>query len=145
MSAHLLPGFQWMPGMRVLPDAANLPARMVYAGEDGHAFAHEAPVRMIPGGKGSDPGVDAWSDDAYTGEEEPDWSDPATGGCLMVLLGTEAWRVRYSPSIAKQAAGTPWVADLWSADGTRVRMYPSQGEACAAVAQSLGRWPGGAP
>ena len=65
-------------------------------------------------------------------------ADPATSGVLVHLLGPEAWRVRYSPSQHKQAAGTPWVADLV---GT-VTLHPSQGEAAAAVAGALGRWGG---
>lgn len=78
------------------------------------------------------------------GEEhgEPCLDDPCTGGALLYLLGREAARVRYSPSLHKQAAGTPWIADLYQAGGTDSRMtcHPSLGRACFAVAVALGRW-----
>jgi hypothetical protein len=69
---------------------------------------------------------------------QPDPTDPATAGCLMVLLGPEAWRVRYSPSMHKRAAGVPWIADL----PNDVTVHATQGEACVAVAVALGRWGG---
>ena len=53
---------------------------------------------------------------------QPDLSDASTVGCILHLLGDEAWRV--APSL---------------------RLGSSLGDACVAVAESLGRWPGGAP
>lgn len=64
--------------------------------------------------------------------------DPATGGILLHKLGTEAWRVRYSPSMHKQSAGTPWIVDLPAVGvDSRQRVYPSLGRACAAVLVAL--------
>jgi len=69
----------------------------------------------------------------------PDPTDPATAGCLMLLLGPEAWRVWYSRSAREQTPKTPWVADIPDGDATR---HATQGEACVAVAEALGRWGG---
>lgn len=81
LAAH--PRFEWLPGMLVCADAANPPARMVYRDDDeGHTFAVAERVQML----GRDPGVDAWSDDAYSGEEVPDLADPATAGVLLAEL-----------------------------------------------------------
>ena len=64
----------------------------------------------------------------------PDLDDPATGGALLVALGHEAARVRYSPSFHKQAAGTPWLADLFgSSCNSSITMHATLGRACAAV------------
>lgn len=83
LAAH--PRWEWRPGMAVCADAANPPARMVYAGADGHAFAVAERVQML-GGPRRDPGVNAWSDDAYSGEEVPDLTDAATAGVLLAML-----------------------------------------------------------
>lgn len=111
-----------------------------------------SPVTSLPGWRWS-PGM------AYTvagkarrvvtvggGEEhgEPCLDDPCTGGALLDLLGQSAARVWYSPSHAKQGAGTPWIADL-DRDGDtstdeRVTIHASLGRACFAVAVALGRW-----
>lgn len=139
--------FRWLPGIRVLPDAANAGARCV-RNDDVAVFAVEGPIEMAPssGNDGepirqrgrvplaSGPVVEAWSDDAITGEEVPDLDDPATGGTLMAALGHEAARVRYSPSLHKQAAGTPWLADLFgSSCNSSITMHATLGRACAAV------------
>ena len=64
----------------------------------------------------------------------PDLDDPATGGALLVALGHDAARVKYSPSCHKQAAGTPWLADLFgSSCNSSITMHASLGRACAAV------------
>jgi hypothetical protein len=99
---------------------------------------------------GDDGAVYSWTDedgDIFTMDDGtfetfaplvPDFTDAGTGGCCVTLLGPEAWRVRYSPSMHKRAAGVPWVADLV---GT-VTVHATQGEACVAVAEALGRWGG---
>jgi len=80
--------WRWMPGMRVLPDAANKPARCVISDERRMLFAIEQGFEYTRDG---DPCVQAWSDDAISGEELPDLTDPATLGCLLALV-REMWR-----------------------------------------------------
>lgn len=88
------PRFRWLPGMRVLPDAANKAARCVLATPGGRmVFAVEAPIQMARDNGGPSrlpqadgPVVEAWSEDALTGEELPDLDDPATIGALLGLV-----------------------------------------------------------
>ena len=65
----------------------------------------------------------------------PDPDDPATAGCLLALLG---------PGGSINATGgrvTAWLC----VDGARVEGSGTDiGRACIAVAEALGRWPGGA-
>lgn len=82
--------------------------------------------------------VGDWSRVCEATDSLPDLDDPATGGCLLAQLGPEAWRVRYSPSMHKQAAGTPWTADLTPVFGPScVTLHASLGRACAAVLVGL--------
>jgi hypothetical protein len=62
-------------------------------------------------------------------------ADPATGGCLAVLLGADVRRV-HPASIFRAAEGMPWTDDLTCG------FHATLGEACVAVAVALGRWPG---
>lgn len=93
--------WRWLPGMRVLPGEPTPPARCVRA----NVFAVEQQIEMAPAldndrtpilqrGKipfAAGPVVEAWSDDALTDEDAPDLTDPATIGCMLVLV-REAWR-----------------------------------------------------
>jgi len=117
----------------VTPDALDLARRLV----------------ALPGWRWMSGMLDTWGDrdeprGAWSGMPNvpernrpaclPDLDDPATGGVLLVALGREAARVRYSPSYHKQAAGTPWLADLFgSSCNSSITMHASLGRACAAV------------
>lgn len=118
-----LPGWRWMPGVRVVHgDRASLPLRLVGGQADS---CHESP---------GDPRICT----GLTLSDIPDLDDPATGGCLLFALGHEAARVRYSPSLIKQAAGTPWLADLFgSSCNSSITMHASLGRAWAAVMVEL--------
>ena len=118
-----LPGWRWLPGMQLRTPDGRL--WRVYD-RAGCGLAAVAESTSLP----------VWERLEDLSGAAPVAADPATGGILTHLLGAEAWRVRYSPSMHKRAAGTPWVADLV---GT-VTLHPSQGEAAAAVAGALGRW-----
>jgi len=109
-----LAGYRWSPGMAYTVEAPMVAGRF---------------RRVVTVGGGEEYG-------------DPVLDDPCTGGALLYLLGTDAARVRYSPSHHKQAAGTPWIADLYQAGGTDSRMtaHRSLGRACFAVAVALGRW-----
>ena len=64
----------------------------------------------------------------------PDPDDPATAGCLLAMLGSgcRCWQDRED--------------GLWTVEvgGVRASMHTTLGRACIAVAEALGRWPGGA-
>ena len=68
----------------------------------------------------------------------PDPDDPATAGCLLALLGPGEWdNVAPGSAVAPDGAGWwAWVNGDWSEGMTL-------GRACIAVAEALGRWPGG--
>ena len=137
-----LPGFRWMPGMLTHTTAPNWTGT-VPAGSsvrlDADLLTDLMAERMVGcGGCG-------WCDACMDGSDpiptpSIDPSDPATAGCLLFLLGDEAaWRVR-----AENGTGE-WLFCL--AGVQRRDPWPSincLGAACIAVAQSLGRWPGGA-
>jgi len=132
-----LPGWRWMPGMLARdpkPGMEYRTCRVLGMGDplhvDGvmrptlgkHGFTLEYAMR--PGAPPPLP------DRPWV----PDLDDPATGGALLAALGHEAARVRYSPSLHKQAAGTPWLADLFgSSCNSSITMHASMGRACAAV------------
>lgn len=110
-----LPGFRFMDGMAAT--AGGVPGRMSVR-DCGPVWTPDT-----PGAFSSMPGMSI----------NP--ADPATGGCLAVLLGAD---VRYiHPAIPTAGAR----GMLWADDLTR-GFYPTLGEACVAVAVALGRWPG---
>ena len=125
-----LPGWRWLPGLALAVDGT--PGRvslgtggvLLWTAEGGHGY-----IAGIDRHVAAMAGLQTFAVLA---------ADPATGGCLVALLGPEAWRVRYSPSKHKQGAGTPWMATL----PDRLTLHPSQGEAALAVPEALGRWGG---
>ena len=124
-----------MSGMLAIPTNANEDGiwyRILTAGDDGAVYSwtdEDFACRM-----------DADEDFAALSRGlAPGVTDPATAGCLMLLLGSEAWRVWYSRSAREQTPETPWVADIQGGDATR---HATQGEAAVAVAMGLGRWGG---
>jgi hypothetical protein len=138
-----LPGWRWMPGMRVMHI------------EDGEAD----PVRgtyLSPGLLDGDLCIQ-WDDHAPRGLDcswaspqnfrphpwvynyaVPDPDDPATAGCLLAMLGPGAWdNVAPGSAVAADGEGWwAWVDGQWSEGMTL-------GRACIAAAEALGRWPGG--
>ena len=109
-----LPGWRWMPGMRdVHPQGGRYSCRSIL------------------------------SDDWWTTHAPPDPDDPATAGCLLVMLGNRMaqWiyvdqeKYRFSVQCGTQAH----IRRLVPLDGAQ-----SLGRACIAAAEALGRWPGGA-
>lgn len=67
--------------------------------------------------------------------EAPDPDDPATAGCLLALLGSEAGLVML---IGRVDGFADWYDGIqWREDRLPL------GRACIAAAEALGRWPGG--
>jgi hypothetical protein len=126
--ATTLEGFHWLPGMRgaVLAGDGSFLFRVVEGGYviDGLGLR---PPRFVAG----EP-PPAWA--------EPLWDDPATGGALLTLLGTEVQVV-----ISERAEGSLWRLAYPGPDGRRrlSRGRRSLGEACAQAARTMDRWPGG--
>jgi len=107
-----LPGWWWMTGMR-------------------WRVTRDAPLESLEGrvrgsrGRSEAPYPGAW----------PDVDDPATAGCLLVLLG---------PGAAVLAPTTPpWPGGPMRYTGPGIHQALPLGRACVAVAESLGRWPRG--
>ena len=86
-----LPGWRWMPGMQARGVTGRL-WRLHIRPTYGIAAVAE---------DGAFPVWERWED---VSGPVPVLSDAGTAGCLVALLGTEAWRVRYSPSMHKHAA-----------------------------------------
>jgi len=115
-----LPGWRWMPGLRV---------------RSGSVRSWGTAVTVYPDGF-----VDCWDpefEELFTGVH-PSWldidpDDPATAGCLLALLGSgvRVWM--------------DGADDLWTVEvgGVRASMHATLGRACIAAAEALGRWPGG--
>jgi len=105
-----LPGWRWMPGMqRIGRDLRTTDSDFFLSG-------HEASV------------MDGCI---------PDPDDPATAGCLFVLLGPGAM-VRHD----QHRGSHPDDYTAVTATGPRGDSS-SAGRACIAAAEALGRWPGG--
>ena len=139
--AITLPGWRWMPGMRVMHI------------EDGEAD----PVRgtyLSPGLLDGDLCIQ-WDDHAPRGLEcswaspqnfrphpwvynyaVPDPDDPATAGCLLALLGAHAVDV-----VCPAANGGRWAVSV--SGPHHIGIGSTLGRACIAAAEALGRWPGG--
>ena len=119
-AAMVLPGFCWMPGMLgVAPDGTRY--RIVGDGEEVRhvtaALPAEPVTYPVPGG---------------FPRLCPDPADPATGGCLLSMLGP-GWVVVVDRgghySIGRNMLGA-----------IEATSYLGLAEACLMVALSLGRW-----
>ena len=115
-----LPGWRWMPGMSIPENDCNAAAMIwgpggatVYDDDRGHLDHGEV-------------------DEDY---DYPDPDDPATAGCLLALLGSEAGLVML---IGRADGFADWYDGIqWREDRLPL------GRACIAAAEALGRWPGG--
>lgn len=126
-----LPGWRWMAGMRtkevLQPPPWTLPLwdeAVVLSAAKGE------PVRVCT--------VLGKVRDLHPGAV-PDPTDPATGGCLLALLGLDV-----AVTISARETG-PLYRIGYGLDGRRhaTTGYDTLGAACIAVAVALGRWPGG--
>ena len=110
-----LPGWRWMPGLRV---------------RSGSVRSWGTAVTVHPDGF-----VDYWDpefEELFTGTH-PSWldidpDDPATAGCLFDLLGGPH---TLAPCVENYVSGGPCGG------------ITSLGRACIADAAAIGRWPGG--
>ena len=108
-------GWRWMPGMLV--------PRRGYGRLDDDDVGDD-PLYGLP-----------LRDDANAW---PDPDDPATAGCLLALLGPNAWVVPVGGRGDNGYRALAYVGGrLATGDGT------TRGRACIAAAAALGRWPGG--
>lgn len=130
MKAHELPGWRWLPGMAGLTTMHDKVTRWrLYLGSGDLLCAQGEPAGYIAG----------WETTAPIMGAVPDWTDPATGGCALVLLGRGV-----DLRCGRIGGDVAWW--LYFLDGEHWRhgsTYPTAGEACAAMAEALGRWPGG--
>lgn len=116
-----IPGWRWMPGMRI---------------RSGSVRSWGTVVTVHPAGF-----VDYWDpelEELFSGVH-PSWldidpDDPATAGCFLALLGpgVRAWM---------DGADGLWTVEV---GGVRASMHSTLGRACIAAAAALGCWPGGA-
>ena len=115
-----LPGWRWMPGMRIGGEVSDRHKRV---GDHWHMRSAMLDPRR----------AHAW----------PDPDDPATAGCLLaLLLGPGVKHV--IPTIHQRTGSASVEIDGASnLDMVTVRHLPSLGRACIAAAEALGRWPGG--
>ena len=113
-----LPGWRWMEGM--------------LAPCGGYGRLDEDDV-------GSNP---TYRLDFAKGNPWPDPNDPATGGCLLALLGDRCL-IRLMPREGR-ALYEVVIPSGMTQDGRPTRVNGSTlGRACIAAAAALGRWPGG--
>ena len=118
--AQTRPGFGWMPGMRL----AGREGRHGRVGDHWRRTPDAAWIRVHDGG----PAV-------------IDPTDPATGGCLLALLGDAVRAVQRSGPRMRLLA-IVYTAGEGEAP-QRTDWSPTLGEACIRVALDLGYWPGG--
>ena len=119
--AVALPGWRWMPGMRVRNGDVRQWGTLAAVHPDGHVDYWDPEFEELLTGKHP-----SWLD------IDPD--DPATAGCLLALLGP--CEVAYDDD---DPLCGPWSVAI----PHHFRMAPTIGRACVAAAEALGRWPGG--
>jgi hypothetical protein len=143
--AVALPGWRWMPGMRVLRTThpvvqarggpVVVPVRLI----DSITNAEEIGGTTLLHGNLLDSGHAVADGYHRAADMLPDLDDPATEGCLLRLLGDRA--LLLDLPTAKTAPG------LWRAFVSRQSPCFTErlplGRACIAAAAALGRWPGG--
>jgi hypothetical protein len=130
-----LPGWRWMAGMLgewSLDDDPTMPLRLTEDASGGHLYV-DNPVWS---GVRSDREFNDYELDPEWCWPDPD--DPATGGCLLELLGRPVEVRLYNDAGVTRY---PRVGCLLS-EG-RSGHASTLGRACIAAAAALGRWPGG--
>jgi hypothetical protein len=137
MSPHLLPNFRLLPGMLVKTTGRKIPFRVGAKRTVGRGQFKQTQVYLVH----PKHGLGWWTPIGDVTGIVAD--DPATGGCLAVLLGASAWRTtRLYPAGERP----PWLADTYFSNRDHnepSQSYPTLGAACVTVAVALGRWPGG--
>ena len=134
-----LPGWDWLPGMGLLPLPETIrqnERRQENTGEyryAGYSNLSEIVTHLRPSYVRKQVNL-------VSGRYSPIWAyfaldpdDPATEGCLVRLLGPSFEAVWYTNDCDR------WVVAV----GDERRLYTSLGRACIAAAEALGRWPGG--
>lgn len=136
-----LPGWRWMPGMRVLRTThpvvqerggpVVVPVRLI----DSITNAEEIGGTTLLHGNLLEAGHAVVNGYHRVADMLPDPDDPATEGCLLALLGERECPRRHP--------GGLWVI---TTGGVRPTIATGSvlGRVCIAAAEALGRWPGGA-
>ena len=121
-----LPGWRWMPGMRIGGEVSDRHKRV---GDHWHMRSAMLDPRR----------AHAW----------PDPDDPATAGCLLALLGPNLTAYDFG-SYADEPGenGMRFRVVLYGDNKGKPLSWPpvdcaTLGRACIAAAEALGRWPGG--
>lgn len=131
-AALALPGWRWMPGMLATGPAGPRGGRKRARVES--TFADDSTPKCVDFNGRRVPA--AYACMCEPSEVVPDLEDHATAGCLLALLGPEAYQV----SIAHGTA-LACLSDHPVSAGPPPPM--TLGAACVAVALRCGRWPGG--
>ena len=125
-------GWRWLPGVRDLITGYRILA------VEGSRIRLPAPLTK----KRSDDGWYDAADDRWC--FLPDLSDPATGGCLLVLLTPPPQDGYFVHVLPPVTVSPTWKVLLnLASEGIVSGEGTSIGRACADVAVKIGRWPGG--
>ena len=116
-----LPGWRWMPGMRVRNGDVRQWGTLAAVHPDGHVDYWDPEFEELLTGKHP-----SWLD------IDPD--DPATAGCLLAVLGKDARWLRAQAGDGGHVEYRHYHLATWR---------PNLGRACIAAAEAIGRWPGG--
>ena len=131
-----LPGWRWMPGMRVRNGDVRQWGTLAAVHPDGHVDYWDPEFEELLTGKHP-----SWLD------IDPD--DPATAGCLLALLGPKVTVYDYGDYAhepgenGKRFRVVVYVGSKGEPASWPPRDCSSLGRACIAAAEALGRWPGG--